>query len=522
MLRRQRGKAAIFLYPMTLPCGPCRSVSQSLSVLILLSAAMLLANEETSRHGEKRFSVSESLSELHAQSPNPPEVRKQACGLDCAYLMLRLHGWKSTYPEVEKRIAVGPHGSSLADMQTAMCELGLPVCSVSCVPEDLRRLPLPAVALMEEEIGATRHFVVVTSVNEREVVFLEPNGLSEQSIPRAQFSQLSTGCYLAVAEARFLGLPKSTVAFWLGVSIIVVSLVLFLRSRRRPRFPSTSVMAMLGISFVLLGSGCTPTASDVSGSHGRNAIQVSRDFVQLDVIQLGTNVEYKFPFRNVSHSPLNVQLGRPSCGCLRADLIPQGGQIPVEGEGAITLVLRATERDDAGLLEAKVPLFVSGSHEVHLFGLRALVEGFAHYHQPYVIRPSHLKSRTFPPIKFLIFTREQDTPFELLGISSHAAPSHWLAPSSPQAQSPPTMFVGQGPAIKSLDLQIDKASFGDPQPYRGVLFVREILVPVSVSGEVVSIDGHLAITYRIRHEPSRVGKVDVLMLAGKETQDQDW
>jgi hypothetical protein len=452
---------------------------------------------------------------LSGQGTTTPDVERKTCGVRAAYLMLRLRGWNGEYKEVEKHIPVGPSGSSMADMQAAMRELGVSVCSASCLPEQVCELPLPAIALIEEA-GEVRHYVVVTDVDEFEVVFLEPSSVTEQRLPRAHFTQMSTGCYL-IEVSRLQNAVERVAVFSFGAFIVVVSLVFYIRRRRRNRVPPGVAMLFCGVSVLFLScDGCSPVESETSITQAKNAIEIPRDFVQVDIIQRGANVEYTFPFRNVSKSPANVQLGRPSCGCLRVELSPKDGGLAAGHEGTIFLVLNVGDRDNAGLMEAKVPLFVRESDEVHFVTLRGLTEGLANYGQPYVIRRGHLEKNSIPPVKFLFFTKDRNSPFEIVSVTTHVGASHRLTSDSPQASSPRETLVGQGPPIRSLQVITDKISIGTPQPYQGALYLREITIPVSISGPVDSIDGHFAVTYRIREESPRIGKVDLLLLAGDE------
>ncbi len=484
--------------------------------MLLLLTQIGLANDRTINPKESRFSISESISKLREQGTITVLGAEKTCGVRSAYIMLRLHGWQGDYGEVEKRIPVGDNGSSMTDIESAMRELGYSFSNVVWLPERISELPVPAIALVGDN-AAIRHFVVVTAVTEFEVVFLEPSGLTEKRMPRANFTQLTTGYYV-VDLPRSLGVTGRIAVFLLGVLIAVLSIFIFVRQRQwlgAPPGVSTSVCAVLVM--LLFSNGCTPPHNGPSTSKTNYCIDVPRDFMQVNVNQSSDKIEYTFPFRNISLSTINIELGAPSCRCLAVQLSPKDRRMAEGQEGAVTLSLHVT--DEGGLQEARVPVFVSDSDEAHFFTLRALAEGLAHDKQPIVIRRRHLENDSIPPVKFQIFTRERDTPFQIVSAATHESPIHWLKPDALEARYPREVFVGKGPPIKQLRVRTDEIAVGMPKPYHGVLYVREIVIPISVLTHVGignSTDGHLAVKYRIRQESPRVGMVDILMLADDE------
>jgi hypothetical protein len=407
--------------------------------------------------------------------------------------MLRLHGWRGAYQEVEERIPVGTDGSAIGDVASGICDLGLAVRCVAVPPEKLIELPLPAIAFLELP-GKWRHFVVVSAIDDFNVRILDPATMQAASMRRDQYNQLNAGYFVIVrrwqSSARYLA---AVVVFFLAV----VGGVSFLRTRWLKK---TRVIA--SILAVLLAVTCNGCRRPSDSAH---VLEVPVTSYTKDVLDANEVVKYSFAFRNSSTREVSVRLGSPSCGCLSAELLPSDGAVAPGSSGAVNLTLRPTDDTHAGLFDAKVGLAVQETGEFFALSLSGAREGVGTDGFPYVIRPTNLKKRIFPPMKFLIYTREADTLFEILSISTQLSEQH--DPKEPGRNSDSQLPQVNANWAAAVIGPAAAASLGD------VIFYREIRVPVSASGDCKnSVAGCFIVRYKIRNGTVREGRVPVMVI----------
>lgn len=146
----------------------------------------------------------------------------QRCGINAAYVFLGLQDIKADYEWLLHRIGVGDRGSTLKDLRIATSEAGLPTVVAKTTLEGLARTPMPVVAHMERQSSSEfsrdprGHYVVVLSVNDRMVRYVDGTTGSLTLAPRLDFTREWTGYVLAAAGARqAAGWPRPP---WLGVA----------------------------------------------------------------------------------------------------------------------------------------------------------------------------------------------------------------------------------------------------------------------------------------------------------------
>ncbi len=158
-----------------------------------------------------------------ADPANPDQWRNiRRCGINATYVFLGLQGIKVDYDRVLHRIGVGERGSTLKDLRDATTEAGLPAVVAKTTLEGLARAPLPLIAHMEAqdagEFAHDRrgHYIVVLSVNDRMVRYIDGSTGRLTFTPRLDFAREWTG-YVLVAAAR----PSESWARrgWLGAAV---------------------------------------------------------------------------------------------------------------------------------------------------------------------------------------------------------------------------------------------------------------------------------------------------------------
>ncbi|MFF3439918.1 peptidase domain-containing ABC transporter [Streptosporangium sp. NPDC002721] len=112
------------------------------------------------------------------------------CGAACLAMVLCHHGQRTTLHQVSERLQVGRDGLSAKAIVEGAREHGLKARAFSLAPEDLARVPLPAVAHWE-----FNHFVVVERWSPDRVDLVDP-GRGRRRLTPEEFSAGFTGVLL--------------------------------------------------------------------------------------------------------------------------------------------------------------------------------------------------------------------------------------------------------------------------------------------------------------------------------------
>ncbi|MER5645677.1 peptidase domain-containing ABC transporter [Streptosporangium sp. NPDC002524] len=112
------------------------------------------------------------------------------CGAACLAMVLCHHGQRTTLHQVSERLQVGRDGLSAKAIVEGAREHGLKARAFSLAPEDLARVPLPAVAHWE-----FNHFVVVERWSPDRVDLVDP-GHGRRRLTAEEFSAGFTGVLL--------------------------------------------------------------------------------------------------------------------------------------------------------------------------------------------------------------------------------------------------------------------------------------------------------------------------------------
>ncbi|MEV4575397.1 peptidase domain-containing ABC transporter [Nonomuraea jabiensis] len=112
------------------------------------------------------------------------------CGVACLAMVLRHHGHRTTVHELSERLAVGRDGLNARALVEGAREHGLTARAFSLAPEDLARVPLPAIAHWE-----FNHFVVVERWSPDHADLVDP-GQGRRRLTAEEFSAGFTGVLL--------------------------------------------------------------------------------------------------------------------------------------------------------------------------------------------------------------------------------------------------------------------------------------------------------------------------------------
>ncbi|NUS01447.1 MAG: peptidase domain-containing ABC transporter, partial [Nonomuraea sp.] len=196
------------------------------------------------------------------------------CGAACLAMVLCHHGQRTTLHQVAERLQVGRDGLSAKAIVDGARDHGLKARAFSLAPEDLARVPLPAVAHWE-----FNHFVVVERWSPDRVDLVDP-GHGRRRLTAEEFSAGFTGVLLVFEPGEgFHRGATSMAGAWrrefirtlfkrrrgLLAQLIAASLLLQLLGLVLPLFsqflldtivPSRAVevLSLLGVSILLAGA----------------------------------------------------------------------------------------------------------------------------------------------------------------------------------------------------------------------------------------------------------------------------
>ena len=155
-------------------------------------------------HGHA-FDQSQAVKDMFAPTP--------ACGANCMYFLLKLHGIDVSLEQMADEIPVIGQGASLLDLKNAAEQNGMPVEVLEVTPDELARLELPLIALMGTDPEKTPgHFVVLSSVTEEGVMGIDGTTTGRIALTATAFNKEFSGFVLS---------PQRTTD-WLGIFRLVV------------------------------------------------------------------------------------------------------------------------------------------------------------------------------------------------------------------------------------------------------------------------------------------------------------
>jgi len=135
------------------------------------------------------------------QSPSEPWRVANRCGINSAYVFLKLLGRSVSYEEVEQALPVRKSGQSVTEMKGFLRSKGIPAEAVKVTPEKLRECPLPAIALLEADRDQGGHFVVILEVRPDTLWMVDGTSGAVDYMPSTDFFKQWHG-YLLINASR--------------------------------------------------------------------------------------------------------------------------------------------------------------------------------------------------------------------------------------------------------------------------------------------------------------------------------
>ncbi len=179
----------------------------------------------------------------------PKVWRKDSyCGVNCAYMYLRLTGVDQEFNEVENALNPDSTGNSLGELKGFLASKLSGVKVVQMTPDELKEARLPALLLLDrqstKELQTIGHFVVLVSINDEQAVFVDGTSGVLVAKPASYLTKDWTG-YAILQQSK--GISRfSLVVFATGVCLLVFgSEILNFLFNGRSRTLSTLVFLML-------------------------------------------------------------------------------------------------------------------------------------------------------------------------------------------------------------------------------------------------------------------------------------
>lgn len=305
---------------------------------------------------------------------------RRSCGRKSLLAWLRLVGCDPRYEELVSCVPVAEKGTSLREMLEGASHWRDGVSLVKVGDNQLASIPLPAIAhgWLDGSRATEGHYVVVVAVLPTSVVCLDVASGMVQRPSRAEFQSFASG-YMLIAESnRTLFWPC---LYWGSAALSLLVGMLLVRYWRQmgARVTQTLMLALAGVTF----SGCAPSGGIDSGSAGSAGtatsnppvpvLRVSASRRELGTVALGSEARATFTLSNVSEAPVELRLGRPSCGCLTGNLDRE--RLDPRETAQLELVLNGNRQGYAGRSEGSITVGTTGSEAVYLFTAKGVIEG---------------------------------------------------------------------------------------------------------------------------------------------------
>lgn len=263
-----------------------------------------------------------------AMSPTELLVSKEQpesndCGVKCLSLYLRMMGYGFDSEQIREQCHLPEDGLTLEELRIASAFFGVTLEGVYANGDELSRLPMPSIALLEGDStsGGIGHYVVVIKLDNDNVVVADPRYESLITISRDAFQRLSSGRFLV---RQSLESQLRTFGFCLALLATIAMVISAWRKVSARR--QISKVANLLIVFALF-AGCSEDRSPAKKYVAKHVLEVDQDEVVLGRVVTDQPRQIEFRVTNRSSEGLSIELAK-SCGCLSARLDPPHSLAP--------------------------------------------------------------------------------------------------------------------------------------------------------------------------------------------------
>jgi hypothetical protein len=304
----------------------------------------------------------------------------RTCGPLSLFLWLNLSGYHTTYKEVADMVPVSEKGTSLSELADASSHWFSGLRIISAQPGQLDSAPLPAIAhvWLDDNRKSQGHYIVVLKVATDKIVYADSSilgGVGE--MPRVAFNRMWSGYLLTSDDPVDIWSRRAAI----GCLLILAPLGGFAVFRlRQPRaLQGVPSIALSAVIFVWgcnakspMDSGSSDTTNSGESIGSEQPLKTSARKRNLGVVRLGSEARAVFTLSNVSERVVELRLGIPTCGCLRADLSKE--RLKPRESVNLELFLKASQ-GVAGPAEGGVEIGTVEPETTLVFFAEGVVEG---------------------------------------------------------------------------------------------------------------------------------------------------
>ncbi len=116
------------------------------------------------------------------------QSERNDCGVASLKMILAAHGVERSLASLASELPLTARGTSMLALRQASIRLGVPARSWAICPEDLRRIPLPAIAFVHGD-----HFVVIRSLIAPDLLEVDDPALGRLRWPTSKFRKVWSG-----------------------------------------------------------------------------------------------------------------------------------------------------------------------------------------------------------------------------------------------------------------------------------------------------------------------------------------
>jgi len=116
------------------------------------------------------------------------QSRGNDCGAASLKMILEARGIEYSMPDLVSELRLTPRGTSMLNLRLVAGKLGAPAKAWAIKPRDLRRIPLPAIAFVNQD-----HFIVIRRMVAPDVLEVDDPALGKLQWPMRAFQRAWSG-----------------------------------------------------------------------------------------------------------------------------------------------------------------------------------------------------------------------------------------------------------------------------------------------------------------------------------------
>ena len=199
-----------------------------LFIFVALISAAIIASPAVS--AAESFPDVQISTELTSEEQDDIWRVRNRCGVNATYLFARLLHKNVEYEDVLETVPIDSSGTSMMSMKNYLNQIGVSAAVIRSTTEQLTDISLPAIAMLEEDVNAGGHFVVLCAVSDRDVRLIDGTRGAVDIVEYDEFIEQWNG-FLIVDQGQ-----NSFPLTWLWYFTVFLGVVTILHSfRQQPK-----------------------------------------------------------------------------------------------------------------------------------------------------------------------------------------------------------------------------------------------------------------------------------------------